>query len=101
MKKINLSACSFRALRLFILLIGTASLLSAQNLSRIQQAQNGATRDQQVDGAKINVLPVQGKVYMLVGAGGNITVQVGEENLFVVDTGYAQRSDELLAGIRH
>jgi cyclase len=100
MRKINDSACSFRALRLFILLIGTASLLSAQNPSSIQQAQNGATRDQQVDGAKIHVLPVQGKVYMLVGAGGNITVQVGDEALFVVDTGTPEASDKVLASIR-
>ncbi len=37
---------------------------------------------------------------MLVGAGGNITVQVGDENLFVVDTGNPQMSGEVLAAIR-
>ena len=31
------------------------------------------------DGIEIDVLHVQGNVYMLVGAGGNITLQVGEE----------------------
>jgi glyoxylase-like metal-dependent hydrolase (beta-lactamase superfamily II) len=37
---------------------------------------------------------------MLVGAGANITVQVGDENLFVVDTGSPQSSGEVLAAIR-
>jgi glyoxylase-like metal-dependent hydrolase (beta-lactamase superfamily II) len=37
---------------------------------------------------------------MLVGAGGNITVQVGDENLFVVDTGSPQISDDVLAAMR-
>src|ERR1700690_1075837 len=93
-------ACASRTLRLFIMLMGAASLLSAQEGNPNRQSQNGAARDPN-GSAKIHVLPVRGRVYMLVGAGGNITVQVGDENLFVVDTGYAQRSDELLAGIRH
>lgn len=92
-------ACPFRALRLFIMLIGAASLLAALEGSRIPQSQTDAPRDPN-DSAKIRVLPVRGKVYMLVGAGGNITVQVGDENLFVVDTGYAQTSNEVLAAIR-
>jgi glyoxylase-like metal-dependent hydrolase (beta-lactamase superfamily II) len=92
------SACPSWALRLFIFLIGAASLLSAREGNRLQQSQNAAP--QHPDGATIHVLPVRGKVYMLVGAGGNITVQVGDESLFVVDTGYPQMSDEVLAAIR-
>ena len=52
----------------------------------------------------VKILPVQGfdttMVYMLVGAGGNITVQAGDEGVLVVDTGLAARSDEVLAAIR-
>ena len=48
----------------------------------------------------IHVVHVQGKVHMLVGAGGNITVQIGDEGVLLVDTGLAARSDELLAAIR-
>jgi glyoxylase-like metal-dependent hydrolase (beta-lactamase superfamily II) len=48
----------------------------------------------------IDVLHVQGQVYMLVGAGGNITVQAGDEGVLVVDTGLAARSDDVLAAIR-
>ena len=37
---------------------------------------------------------------MLVGAGCNITVQVGEEYVIVVDTGLPQFADEVIATIR-
>jgi glyoxylase-like metal-dependent hydrolase (beta-lactamase superfamily II) len=49
---------------------------------------------------EIHVLPVQGNVYMLVGDGGNITVQTGKEGVLLVDTGRAAMSDKLLAEIR-
>jgi cyclase len=50
--------------------------------------------------AEVHVLPVQGNTYMLVGAGGNITVQAGKDGVLVVDTGVAQMSDKVLAAIR-
>jgi len=49
---------------------------------------------------EIHVLPVQGNVYMLVGDGGNITVQIGKQGVLLVDTGVAQMSDQLVAQIR-
>ena len=48
----------------------------------------------------IEILPVQGNVYMLAGAGSNVTVQVGPTSLFVVDTNEAAMSDKLLAAIK-
>jgi cyclase len=48
----------------------------------------------------LHVLPVQGGVYMIVGAGGNITVQVGNDGILMVDTGLAQMTDQVLAEIR-
>jgi cyclase len=50
--------------------------------------------------AEIHVLHVQGQVYMLVGDGGNITVQVGKDGVLLVDTGLAAMSDRLLAEIK-
>ena len=50
--------------------------------------------------AKIEVLPVQGNIYMLAGAGGNITLQLGENGVLVVDTGLPPMSDEVIAEIR-
>ena len=49
---------------------------------------------------EVEVLPVQGSVYMLAGAGSNVTVQVGPNALFVVDTNEAAMSDKLLAAIK-
>src|SRR5262249_14388562 len=48
----------------------------------------------------VHVLPVQGNVYMLVGAGGNITVQAGKDGILVVDTQSAELSAKVLAAIR-
>jgi glyoxylase-like metal-dependent hydrolase (beta-lactamase superfamily II) len=50
--------------------------------------------------AEIHILPVRGNVYMLVGAGGNITVQAGEDGVLLVDAGLAQMSEKVLAAIR-
>jgi cyclase len=48
---------------------------------------------------EIEILPVQGNVYMLVGAGGNITVQAGQQGVLIVDTGIASMSDKVIAAI--
>src|SRR5260221_7641604 len=49
---------------------------------------------------EVEVLPVQGSVYMLAGAGSNVTVQVGSNALFVVDSNEAAMSDKILAAIK-
>jgi cyclase len=49
---------------------------------------------------EVHLLKVQGNIYMLVGAGGNITLQVGDEGVLLVDTGLPQMSDKVLAAIR-
>jgi glyoxylase-like metal-dependent hydrolase (beta-lactamase superfamily II) len=43
---------------------------------------------------------VQGNVWMIVGAGANIAMQVGKEGVFLVDTGKAGVTDQVLAAIR-
>jgi glyoxylase-like metal-dependent hydrolase (beta-lactamase superfamily II) len=48
----------------------------------------------------LRVVHVQGKVHMIVGDGGNILVQAGEEGVLVIDTGLETRGDDLLAAIR-
>jgi len=50
--------------------------------------------------AEVHILPVQGNIYMLVGAGGNITAQVGNDGVLLVDTGVTQMSDKVLAAVR-
>jgi glyoxylase-like metal-dependent hydrolase (beta-lactamase superfamily II) len=50
--------------------------------------------------AQIEVLPVQGNIYLLAGAGANITLQLGDNGVLVVDTGTAPMSGQVLAEIR-
>jgi cyclase len=59
-----------------------------------------AASQQNVPQAELHVLPVQGNIYMLVGAGGNITVQIGNQGVLLVDTGLAQNSEGVLAEVR-
>jgi glyoxylase-like metal-dependent hydrolase (beta-lactamase superfamily II) len=59
-----------------------------------------AQQPQNFDSVEVHVLPVQGNVYMLVGAGGNITMQVGKEGVLLVDTMYAGLSDKVIAAVR-
>ena len=57
------------------------------------------TRPSQTVG-DIRVLPVQGNVYLLAGAGGNMAVQIGEDGVLLVDTGTGDLTDKVLAAIR-
>jgi glyoxylase-like metal-dependent hydrolase (beta-lactamase superfamily II) len=50
---------------------------------------------------EIEVLPVRGNVSMIVGAGGNITVQAGGDGVLLVDTGSPQRTDAVVAAVKH
>jgi len=59
-----------------------------------------AQQNQNFNSVEIHILPVQGNVYMLVGAGGNMTVQVGNDGVLIVDTQYAPLSEKILAAIR-
>jgi cyclase len=50
--------------------------------------------------SEIQTLKVQGNVYLLTGAGGNIAVQVGDAGVLVVDTGLAETGDKVVAAIK-
>jgi glyoxylase-like metal-dependent hydrolase (beta-lactamase superfamily II) len=51
-------------------------------------------------GAALETLRVQGSVYAIFGAGGNVTVQIGDEGIVLVDTGLAASAGALLAEVR-
>src|SRR5947199_1213695 len=46
------------------------------------------------------ILPVHGGIYMIAGAGGNITASVGKDGVLLVDTGLASMSDKVLDAVR-
>ena len=66
--------------------------LGMLNVSNAQENPN-------FDEVSIRVLPVRDNIYMLVGLGGNITVQVGENGVLVVDTQFAPLSEKIKATI--
>lgn len=53
-----------------------------------------------VTNGQVQILPVRGRISMLVGAGGNITVSSGGDGMLVVDTGAAAMTDKVLAAIK-
>jgi glyoxylase-like metal-dependent hydrolase (beta-lactamase superfamily II) len=53
-----------------------------------------------VKSGDIEILPVRDNVYMLIGAGGNITVHAGNEEVLLVDAGLESMSDKVLAAVR-
>ena len=55
---------------------------------------------QQDPEADFQTMHVRGPIYMIAGAGGNITVSVGLDGVLLVDTGSAQMTDKVLAEIR-
>ncbi len=60
----------------------------------------GLASAQQNTSGEIQILPVRGGIYMLLGAGGNITVSAGRDGILLVDSGLADSSDQVLAAIR-
>jgi cyclase len=48
----------------------------------------------------VETLQVRDNIYMLVGQGGNITLQVGNDGLLIVDTQFARMSEAIVAAIR-
>ena len=56
---------------------------------------------QQAGGAsELRVLPVRGNIFLLSGAGANITVSVGKDGVLLVDSGSAAMAEKTLAAIR-
>src|SRR5277367_6773297 len=73
----------------FLILLFFASLASA-----------GAQQDQNAANSEIHILPVRGNIYMLVGAGANITVSAGQDGVLLVDTGSPAMARQVLAAVR-
>jgi cyclase len=66
------------------IVLGTAALASAQS------AANG----------NIEIVPVRGHIYLLAGAGANITLSVGPDGVFMVDGGSPQMTDKVIAAVQ-
>jgi glyoxylase-like metal-dependent hydrolase (beta-lactamase superfamily II) len=63
-------------------------------------SQGGAAAPRTADAGELEILRVQNNVYAIFGAGGNITVQVGEQGPVLIDSGQAGTSDKVLAAVK-
>ncbi len=73
----------------------TASVLAALTVAGDADAQSRASA-----AVALDTYHVQGNVYMVVGAGANVAVQIGDEGILVVDTGATATREQVLAAIR-
>src|SRR5262249_27061097 len=55
---------------------------------------------QNLENVQIQVLPVQRNIYLLAGAGGNVTLQVGSDGVLMVDTEFAPLAPKIMDEIR-
>ncbi len=67
-----------RFVKIACFVLGIASLASAQS---------------------IEIVPIRGHMYLLAGAGGNITLSVGPDGVFMVDAGSPQMTDKVIAAV--
>jgi cyclase len=74
------------------------SLLIAAGTLAAQPNRGGPP--QNFDNVELHLFPVQGNVYMMVGAGGNITVQIGSDGVLLVDTMFAPLAPGIAAEIK-
>jgi cyclase len=80
------------ALRLAALCVCAAALTAAP------RAQQRPARP--APSSELHVLPLRGNVYVLFGAGANITLSVGKEGVLLVDSGTTAMSDKVIAAVR-
>jgi len=76
----------------------------AEGLAETRPAASAPPTSRAVDpephDGEIHVLPLRNNVYLLLGDGGNIVVQVGDEGAFVVDSGSGALAAKTIAAIR-
>ena len=83
-------------MRVALAVIGALGLFAARASTFAQSA----AVDKQPAPAVLDTFHVGGNVHMIIGAGGNIAVQTGDEGVLVVDTGLPQNVARVLATIR-
>ena len=80
-------------MRTWTLVLGAALLVVAGSVRATLVAQQDRAES-------LEVIPVRGHIYLVVGAGSNITVSAGPDGVFLVDTGLAEHADRVVAAIQ-
>jgi glyoxylase-like metal-dependent hydrolase (beta-lactamase superfamily II) len=79
---------------------GFAVLISAQRGQIMTPRQTPLPANPDFSKLEVETLHVQGNIYLIAGAGGNIAVQTGDDGVLMVDTGYEKMADKVLAAVR-
>jgi glyoxylase-like metal-dependent hydrolase (beta-lactamase superfamily II) len=58
------------------------------------------TQQPNLDRVQIHVEHIRGSIYLLAGAGGNITAQIGPDGVLLVDTEFAELAPKIVAELR-
>jgi glyoxylase-like metal-dependent hydrolase (beta-lactamase superfamily II) len=82
-----------------LLIVAAAVVIGALSANLTGSAQGGAAPSPRREGG-LRTMPVQGNVHVILGAGANVTVQVGNLGAILVDTGAAANAEAVLASLR-
>ena len=85
---------AFFGAAIVLALVGTRAFAQEQFIDVHKDVKGVATH------GSVKTVHISGDVYALIGGGANIVVSVGDEGVFVVDTGAAAQWDNILAAIR-
>ena len=72
----------------------------AATLAVSQPSQGQVAQPRPSGGAAVETLAIRPSVYVIVGAGSNIVMHVGEDGVILVDSGSAAMADQVLAEVR-
>ena len=76
-----------------------AVVLAAATLT-LQAQQGRSAGSAQSSGADLRIIPIRGNVYVISGAGGNITASIGKDGVMLVDSGAPSMTDAVLSAVR-
>jgi len=93
---LRLSRAGLKTCPYLLLVLATAAAAQDVKPSRFARA----PMIQAPPEGEIEILPIRGNLYALMGAGNNVVVSVGGDGVFIVDTGRTAMTDKLLDAIR-
>ena len=85
-------------LTVFAFAVSAAVSMQAQQVPALRALTEPRPEIVKVDG--IEILHVQKNVYMLVGGGANVTAQIGDQGVMLVDSGGIGQGDKIVAAVR-
>jgi cyclase len=81
-------------------LLGAGASPAAQAPRRAAAPATQAPAQPDFSAVQVRSMHVKGNIWVLQGAGGNVTVQIGSEGVLLVDTQYAQMGEKIIAEVR-